>query len=59
MLHQIRKMIGFVIMLIRLGLPSEIINVSMTDIRVRIPKAPALGLLLVEVRCHFKVGLFS
>lgn len=48
MLHQIRKMVGLVILLMRTGYPEEIIGKLYGNVRVNIPKAPGLGLFLVE-----------
>lgn len=48
MLHQIRKMVGLAILSLRLGCnaPSLLAHCLQPIIRVNIPKAPALGLLL-------------
>ncbi|KAK6897770.1 tRNA pseudouridine synthase 1 [Candida tropicalis] len=46
MLHQIRKMIAMATMVVRLSLPSKIINNFFKEDKINIPKAPALGLLL-------------
>lgn len=46
MLHQIRKMVGLVIMAERIGVGAEIIEQCFLAARVNIPRAPALGLLL-------------
>jgi len=46
MLHQIRKMVGLVVMSIRLGVGPEIIDRCFKEAKVNIPRAPALGLLL-------------
>jgi tRNA pseudouridine38-40 synthase len=46
MLHQIRKMVGLVIMAERIGVGAEIIRQCFEASRVNIPRAPALGLLL-------------
>lgn len=46
MLHQIRKMIAMATLIIRLNLPSNIINNFFQLKKINIPKAPALGLLL-------------
>lgn len=46
MLHQIRKMVGLVIMAERIGVGAEIIRQCFLAPRVNIPRAPALGLLL-------------
>ncbi|KAH9810185.1 pseudouridine synthase [Melampsora americana] len=46
MLHQIRKMIGLIILLCRTRTPSTLIPELYGPVRVRIPKAPGLGLIL-------------
>ena len=46
MMHQIRKMVGMVAMLVRCGAPLERLTEAMTLDTVNIPKAPACGLLL-------------
>lgn len=47
MMHQIRKMVGMVTLLVRAGAPiSPIMNESFTAARFSIPKVPGLGLLL-------------
>lgn len=46
MLHQIRKMVGMVIMAVRLGAPPAIVDAAFGPAKLNIPKAPALGLLL-------------
>jgi tRNA pseudouridine38-40 synthase len=46
MLHQIRKMVGLVVMAVRLGVGPEIVNRCYEPAKVNIPRAPALGLLL-------------
>jgi tRNA pseudouridine38-40 synthase len=46
MLHQIRKMIGLAVMVIRTKTPVELISRCFDQERINIPKAPALGLLL-------------
>lgn len=48
MLHQIRKMIGMVALVIRTGCPLERIEEAFGEAKVNIPKAPALGLLLEQ-----------
>lgn len=48
MLHQIRKMIGLLVLLGRTNAPSSIIAQTYGPARVHVPKAPGLGLLLVE-----------
>ncbi|RKP40392.1 pseudouridine synthase, partial [Dimargaris cristalligena] len=49
MMHQIRKMVALVILLVRSSLPLDLIRRCMTADRVNIPKAPSLGLLLDQV----------
>jgi tRNA pseudouridine38-40 synthase len=46
MMHQIRKMVGLAALLVRCGSSLERIPQSYTKIRMAIPKAPGLGLLL-------------
>ncbi|KAI8827168.1 tRNA pseudouridine synthase A [Fimicolochytrium jonesii] len=46
MLHQIRKMIGLAILMIRTSTPATLINEAFLKEKLNIPKAPALGLLL-------------
>ncbi|KZP01602.1 pseudouridine synthase [Calocera viscosa TUFC12733] len=48
MLHQIRKMISMAILACRAACPPSLILESYGPTRIRIPKAPALGLLLEE-----------
>ncbi|KZT59508.1 pseudouridine synthase [Calocera cornea HHB12733] len=48
MLHQIRKMISMAILCCRASCPASLILESYGPTRIRIPKAPALGLLLEE-----------
>ncbi|KAI5475758.1 hypothetical protein MNV49_000887 [Pseudohyphozyma bogoriensis] len=48
MLHQIRKMIGLFILSVRTGTPPTLIPETFGPSRIHIPKAPALGLLLLE-----------
>ncbi|GAA6014026.1 hypothetical protein JCM10207_000210 [Rhodosporidiobolus poonsookiae] len=48
MLHQIRKMIGLFILAIRSGTPSSLVPETFGPSRIHVPKAPGLGLLLVE-----------
>ncbi|KAI9032091.1 tRNA pseudouridine synthase [Hyaloraphidium curvatum] len=49
MLHQIRKMVGMAIMLVRTKTPIAVMPHSFSSVRFNIPKAPALGLLLRQV----------
>ncbi|KAL7748653.1 tRNA pseudouridine synthase 1 [Sorochytrium milnesiophthora] len=53
MLHQIRKMVGLAILLIKTGTPLSLQEELFKDQRVNIPKAPGLGLLLEQ--CLFDV----
>ncbi|KAJ3007916.1 tRNA pseudouridine synthase 1 [Thoreauomyces humboldtii] len=46
MLHQIRKMIGLAVMMVRTGAPASIVKEAFGNKKLNIPKAPALGLLL-------------
>lgn len=46
MLHQIRKMVAMVALVIRTNCPSSLITDCFGPTRVNIPKAPSLGLLL-------------
>lgn len=46
MLHQIRKMIGLIILLCRTRTPCTLIPELYGPVKVRIPKAPGLGLIL-------------
>ncbi|ODV92103.1 hypothetical protein CANCADRAFT_30361 [Tortispora caseinolytica NRRL Y-17796] len=46
MLHQIRKMISLAVLVVRVGAPSKLIDDSFQKVKINIPKAPALGLLL-------------
>lgn len=48
MLHQIRKMIGMVALVVRTGCPIERISEAFRPDKINIPKAPALGLLLEQ-----------
>ncbi|GAA5828905.1 hypothetical protein JCM3770_004324, partial [Rhodotorula araucariae] len=47
MLHQIRKMIGLFILALRSGSPASLVPETFGPSRIHVPKAPALGLLLV------------
>ncbi|KAH8922190.1 pseudouridine synthase [Atractiella rhizophila] len=51
MLHQIRKMVGLIILLCRSCTPASLIAQTFLPSRLAIPKAPALGLILD--RPHF------
>ncbi|KAI9291266.1 pseudouridine synthase [Neoconidiobolus thromboides FSU 785] len=46
MMHQIRKMIAMVIMVVRSETPIDIIQKAFGDVKISIPKVPGLGLLL-------------
>lgn len=46
MMHQIRKMVGMVSLVVRNGCPMERMNDSFTAEQISIPKVPSLGLLL-------------
>ena len=48
MLHQIRKMVGLLIMLVRTRTPASLVPETFGPTRLNIPKAPALGLLLEQ-----------
>jgi tRNA pseudouridine38-40 synthase len=48
MLHQIRKMIGLVALVVRTGCSLTRISQAFASTRINIPKAPALGLLLEQ-----------
>jgi len=49
MLHQIRKMIGMTIAVVRGQASSETIDKSWESMRIDIPRAPGLGLMLDEI----------
>ncbi|ORX81561.1 pseudouridine synthase [Anaeromyces robustus] len=49
MIHQIRKMIGFVVMLLRTGTTIDLISTAFTKIKMNIPKVPGDGLWLDQV----------
>ncbi|KYK56501.1 tRNA pseudouridine synthase [Drechmeria coniospora] len=46
MMHQIRKMVGMVSLLVRCGTTLDRVRESYRNIKIAIPKAPGLGLLL-------------
>ncbi|KAJ2959929.1 hypothetical protein NQZ79_g4658 [Umbelopsis isabellina] len=46
MLHQIRKMVGMLILMVRSATPTSLISKTFGPEKLNIPKAPALGLLL-------------
>ncbi|KAK9719753.1 tRNA pseudouridine synthase 1 [Basidiobolus ranarum] len=48
MIHQIRKMMGMIILITRTGSPLTLIEQSFGPTKINIPKAPGLGLLLEE-----------
>ncbi|KAI9503161.1 pseudouridine synthase [Coemansia spiralis] len=48
MLHQIRKMVGLIILMARSGAPLALIDALFGGPRVNVPKAPGLGLLLEQ-----------
>ncbi|RKO84224.1 pseudouridine synthase, partial [Blyttiomyces helicus] len=50
-LHQIRKMIGLAILIVRTGTPSSIVPKTLSKVvRLNIPKAPGFGLWMEEPR---------
>ncbi|KAJ1928010.1 tRNA pseudouridine synthase 1 [Tieghemiomyces parasiticus] len=50
MMHQIRKMVGLVILMVRADLPeTEIFAQAVREPKLNLPKAPSLGLLLERV----------
>ncbi|KAF8415483.1 tRNA pseudouridine synthase A [Tirmania nivea] len=46
MMHQIRKMIGLALLVVRCGTDPALIPTTYTDVPLAIPKAPGVGLLL-------------
>ncbi|KAJ2163123.1 tRNA pseudouridine synthase 1 [Coemansia sp. RSA 552] len=48
MLHQIRKMVGLIVLMARAGAPLDLIDTLFSGPRVNVPKAPGLGLLLEQ-----------
>lgn len=46
MLHQIRKMIGLLVLVARSPAPEKIMKETFGPLKIHVPKAPALGLLL-------------
>lgn len=48
MLHQIRKMIGLLVLIGRTNAPKSLVGETFGPARVHVPKAPGLGLLLEE-----------
>ena len=58
MLHQIRKMIGMAIAVVRGDADESVITDSWNTDRIDIPRAPGLGLMLDEVR-KYPLAYFS
>ena len=54
MLHQIRKMVAFAALVIRHNVPNplDLLKTAFTETKLTVPKAPALGLFLVEVKAE-------
>ncbi|KAJ2389953.1 tRNA pseudouridine synthase 1 [Coemansia sp. RSA 2559] len=48
MLHQIRKMVGLIILMARLDAPLKLVDAVFSGPRINVPKAPGLGLLLEQ-----------
>ncbi|RHZ86447.1 hypothetical protein Glove_51g72 [Diversispora epigaea] len=48
MLHQIRKMVALIVMMVRTATPVTLIPRTFDLVKINIPKAPALGLLLEQ-----------
>ncbi|CAO1621695.1 unnamed protein product [Sympodiomycopsis kandeliae] len=46
MLHQIRKMIGLLVLVARSACPEKFLKETFNSVKIHVPKAPALGLLL-------------
>ena len=46
MMHQIRKMVGLALLVVRCGTDANLIPQTYTDVAIAIPKAPGVGLLL-------------
>lgn len=46
MLHQIRKMVAMILLVVRCSCPKSRMEQSFTHVKINIPKAPSLGLLL-------------
>ena len=55
MLHQIRKMIGMTIAVVRGDANESVINESWNTDRIDVPRAPGLGLMVEEVRINSMV----
>lgn len=51
-MHQIRKMVGLVSLMVRCGTPLDRIQESYQNQKMAIPKAPGLGLLLERPVFH-------
>lgn len=49
MIHQIRKMIGLVLAIVRGYASEDLIALSRTAFKIEVPKAPALGLMLEQL----------
>ena len=58
MLHQIRKMIGMAIAVVRGDADESVITDSWNTDRIDIPRAPGLGLMLEEVRKKSLLHIF-
>lgn len=52
MLHQIRKMVSLIVMLVRTDTPLKLIPETFKANKINIPKAPSLGLLLERVTAY-------
>lgn len=52
MLHQIRKMVAMILLVVRSSCPMSRMEQSFTSLKVNIPKAPSLGLLLERPIFH-------
>lgn len=52
MLHQIRKMVSLIVMLVRTDTPLKLIPETFKANKINIPKAPSLGLLLERVTTY-------
>ncbi|KAF3020309.1 tRNA pseudouridine synthase 1 [Neopestalotiopsis sp. 37M] len=52
MMHQIRKMVGMAVLVVRCGTDMERISQTYRDDKISIPKAPSLGLLLERPVFH-------
>ena len=56
MLHQIRKMIGMTIAVVRGDANESVITDSWNTDRIDVPRAPGLGLMLDEVHIYNVLG---